>query len=73
MKAEIRVSTTGKVAPQAPRTPAGDTSRWQQNDQKRKAPLPTSSSRQVATAEDQQLEGPPPAKRQKGGNVGNMP
>ena len=74
MKAEIRVSTTGKVAPQAPRTPAGDTSRrQQQNDQKRKAPQPTSSSRQVATAEDQQLEGPPPAKRQKGGKSNWLP
>ena len=27
MKTEIQVSVTGKVAPQAPRTPAGDTSR----------------------------------------------
>ena len=68
MKAEIRVSATGKVAPQAPRTPAGDTSRRQQeNDQKHKALQPTSNSWQVATAEDQQLEGPPPAKQQKGG------
>ena len=29
MKTEIQVSATGKVAPQAPRTPAGDTSRRQ--------------------------------------------
>ena len=26
-KAEIQISTTGKVAPQAPRTPAGDANR----------------------------------------------
>ena len=30
MKAEIQVDTFGKVVPQAPRTPAGDTSRRQQ-------------------------------------------
>ncbi|SPT20585.1 unnamed protein product [Triticum aestivum] len=47
MKTEIQVNTTGKVAPQAPRTPARDTSRRQpQNDSKRKAQQPTSSSRQ---------------------------
>ena len=46
MKAEIQVSATGKVAPQAPRTPAGDASRWQQqNDHKRNALQPASSSR----------------------------
>ena len=46
MKAEIQVSATGKVAPQAPRTPAGDASRrQQQSDHKRKAPQPASSSR----------------------------
>src|SRR4051812_5491410 len=68
MKAEIQVSATGKVAPQAPRTPARDASRrQQQNDHKRKAPQPASSSRQVATVEDQQPEGHPPPKRQKGG------
>ena len=68
MKTEIQVNAAGKVAPQAPRTPAGDTSRrQQQSDNKRKAQQPTSSSRQVATVEDQQPEGQPPAKRQKGG------
>src|SRR3954463_6327124 len=56
MKAELQVSATGKVAPQAPRTLAGDTSRrQQQSDHKRKAPQPASSSRQVATVEDQQI------------------
>ena len=68
MKAEIQVSATGKVAPQAPKTPAGDAGRrQQQNDHKRKAPQPASSSRQVATVKDQQPEGQPPTKRQKGG------
>ena len=64
MKEEIQVSATGKVAPQAPRTPAGDAGwRQQQNDHKRKAPQPASSSRQVATVKDQQPEGQPPPKR----------
>ena len=46
MKTEIQVSATGKVAPQAPRNPAGDTSRRQQpNDHKRKATQPASTSR----------------------------
>ena len=46
MKAEIQVSATGKVAPQAPRTPAGDASRrQQQSDHKRKAPMPPTTSR----------------------------
>ena len=54
MKTEIQVSATDKVAPQAPRTPAGDASQRQhQNDHKRKAPQPTSNSRQVVTVEDQ--------------------
>ena len=45
MKAEIQVSATGKVAPQAPRTPARDASRrLQPSDHKRKAPQPSSSS-----------------------------
>ena len=67
-KTEIQVSAAGKVAPQAPRTPARDTSRrQQQNDHKRKDPQPASSSRQVATVEDQQPDGQPPPKRQKGG------
>ena len=46
MKVEIQISTTGKVAPQAPRTPAADANRRQQQcDHKRKAPQPASSSR----------------------------
>ena len=54
MKMEIQVNATGKVTPQAPRTPAGDTSRRQQhNDNKHKAPQPTSNSWQVAVVEDQ--------------------
>ena len=74
MKAEIQVSATGKVAPQAPRTPAGDASRrQQQSDHKRKAPQPASNSRQVATVEDQQPEGQPPRKRQKGGKPNWLP
>ena len=74
MKAEIQFSATGKVAPQAPRTPAGDTSwRQQQSDHKRKAPQPASNSRQVATVEDQQPEGQPPTKRQKGGKSNWLP
>ena len=68
MKTEIQVDASGKVAPQAPRTPAGDTSRrQQQNDNKRKAPQPASTSLQVAIVEDQQPEGQPTTKRQKGG------
>ena len=67
MKAEIQ-DASGKVAPQAPRTTAGDTSQRQQpNNNKRKATQPASTSRQVATVEDQQPEGQPPPKRQKGG------
>ena len=55
MKAEIQISTTGKVAPQAPRTLAADANRrQQQGDHKRKAPQPASSSRQVAIVEAQQ-------------------
>ena len=74
MKAEIQVSATGKVAPQAPRTPAGDASRRQQpSDHKRKAPQPASSSRQVATVEAQQLAEQPPPKRQKGGKPNWLP
>ena len=74
MKAEIQVSATGKAAPQAPRTLAGDASRRQpQNDHKRKAPQPASSSRQVTTVEDQQPEGQPPTKQQKGGKSNWLP
>ena len=68
MKTEIQVSATGKVAPQAPRTPAGEASRQQQpSDNKCKAMQPAPTSRQVATVEDQQPEGQLPPKRQKGG------
>src|SRR3954464_5168203 len=74
MKAEIQVGTTGKVAPQAPRTPAGDAGRrQQQNDHKRKAPQPASNSWQVATVDEQQPEGQPPSKRQKGGKSNWLP
>ena len=74
MKAEIQFNVSSKVAPQAPRTPAGDSSRRQQpNDNKRKASQLTSSSRQVATVEDQQPEGKPPTKRQKGGKSNWLP
>ena len=46
MKTEIQIRTTGKVAPQAPRTPAADAGRLQpQVDNKHKAPQPASSSR----------------------------
>ena len=67
MKSELQVDTSRKVLPLAPRTPAGDTSRrQQQNDNKRKAPMPASTSRQVVTVNDQQPEGQPIPKRQKG-------
>ena len=60
MKTEIQISTTGKVAPPAPRTPAADAGqRQQQGDNKRKAPQPASSSRQVATVEPQQPDAKP--------------
>ena len=74
MKTEIQVSVTGKVAPQAPRTPAGDASRrQQQDDHKCKAPQLASTSRQVATVEDQQPEGQLPPKHQKGGKPNWQP
>ena len=74
MKAEIQISTTGKVAPQAPRTQAADAGRrQQQGDNKRKATQPASSSRQVATVEAQQPEEQPPPKRQKGGKPNWLP
>ena len=74
MKEEIQISTTGKVAPQAPRTPVADAGRrQQQGDNKRKAPQPASSSRQVATVEAQQPEEQPPPKRQKGGKPNWLP
>ena len=61
------MDVSGKVLPPAPRMPAGDSSRrQQQNDNKRKAPQPASTSQQVATVENQQPEGQPLPKRQKG-------
>ena len=54
MKNELQVDASGKVLPLAPRTPVGDTNRRpHQNNNKRKAPMPTSTSRQVVTVEDQ--------------------
>ena len=74
MKAEILVDASGKVAPQAPRTPAGYTSRRQHpSDNKRKATQPASTSRQVAIVKDQQPEGQPAPKRQKGGKTNWLP
>ena len=74
MKMEIQISTTSKVSPQAPRTPAADAGRrQQQGDNKRKATQPASTSWQVATVEDQQPEGQPPPKRQKGGKPNWLP
>ena len=46
MKTELRVDASGKVIAPAPKTPAGDPNRRPyQNDHKRKAPMPTSTSR----------------------------
>ena len=74
MKTEIQISTTGKVAPQAPRTPAADAGReQQQGDNKRKAPQPASNSWQVTTVEAQQPKEQPPPKRQKGGKPNWLP
>ena len=74
MKAEIQVDASGKVAPPAPQAPAGDTSQRQQpNDNKRKATQPALTSRQVATVEDQQPEGHPLPKCQKGGKPNWLP
>ena len=57
MKTELRVDASGKVLAPAPKTPAGDSNRRPyQNDHKRKAPMPPSTSRQVATVEDEQPE-----------------
>ena len=68
MKTELRVDASGKVLAPAPKTPVGDSNRHPyQNDHKRKAPVLASTSRQVATVQDQQPEGQPPPKCQKGG------
>ena len=48
MKTELRVDASGKVIAPAPKTPAGDSNRRPyQNDNKRKAPMPPTTSRQV--------------------------
>ena len=61
------MDASGKVVAPAPKTPAGDPNRRPyQNDHKRKGPMPTSSSRQVATIEDEQPE-ERPAPKKKGG------
>ena len=74
MKSELHVDASGKVLPPAPRTPAGDNGRrQQQNDNKRKAPQPASTSRQVAAGEDQQPGGQPGPKHQKGGKPAWLP
>ena len=67
MKNELRVDASEKVLAPSPKTPAGESSRRPyQNDHKRKAPMPPSASRQVATVEDEQPEGRPTPKKQKG-------
>ena len=73
MKTELRVDASGKVLALAPKTPAGDPNRRPyQNDHKRKGPMPTSSSRQVATIEDEQPE-ERPAPKKKGGRPSWQP
>ena len=53
--------------------PAGDSNRCPyQNDHKRKAPMPPSTSRQVATVEDEQPE-ERPAPKKKGGRPAWQP
>ena len=64
MKTELRVDASGKVLALSPKTPAGDSSRRPyHNDHKRKGPVPPSTSRQVATIEDEQPEGRPAPKK----------
>ena len=64
MKTELRVDASGKVLNPAPKTPAGDSHRRpHQNDHKRKGPVPPSTSRQVATIEDEQPEARPAPKK----------
>ena len=73
MKTELRVDASGKVIAPAPKTPAGDPNRRPyQNDHKRKAPMPTSTSREVATIEDEQPEERPVPKK-KGGRPAWQP
>ena len=74
MKTELRVDASGKVLALIPKTSAGESSRRpHQNDHKRKAPLPPSTNRQVATVEDEQPEGRPAPKKQKGGRPAWQP
>ena len=74
MKTELRVDASGKVLAPAPKTPAGDPNRRPyHNDYKRKAPMPPSTSRQVATVEDEQPEERPAPKKQKGGRPAWQP
>ena len=74
MKTELRVDASGKVLALAPKTPAGDSNRRPyQNDNKRKAPMPPSTSRQVAIVEDEQAEERPAPKKQKGGRPAWQP
>ena len=74
MKTELRVDTSGKVINPAPKTPAGDSGlRPYQNDHKCKGPVPLSTSRKVATVEDEWPEGRPAPKKQKGGRPAWQP
>ena len=74
LKTELRVDASGKVLNPAPKTPAGDSNqRPYQNDNKCKAPMPPSASRQVATVEDEQPEGRPMPKKQNGGRLAWQP
>ena len=73
MKTELRVDASGKVLAPAPKTPAGDSNRRPyQNDHKCKAPMPPSTSRQVATVKDEQPE-ERPAPKKKGGRPAWQP
>ena len=74
MKTELRVDASGKVLALAPKMPASDSNRRPyQNDHKCKAPMPPSTSRQVATVEDEQPEEWPAPKKQKGGRPAWQP
>ena len=73
MKTELRVDAYGKVLAPAPKMPAGDSNRRPyQNVHKRKAPMPPSTSRQVATVKDEQPE-ERPAPKKKGGRPAWQP
>ena len=74
MKTELRVDASGKVLAPSPKTLAGESGRrLYQNNHKRKAPPPPSTSRQVAIVEDEQPEGRPAPKKQKGGRPAWQP